>query len=421
MANLARLIRHVRTGPRWRESKHTSLDIKIYVRLQANQRGWDPQLKPSDLTNALLVFGVIAKKSKSVGEEELVGPRQVDVDDEEKDEVDVDESVDEGEQHNRAGDMENGRDEEDGDQTSTSSEANMSPIPVSNSQRRVPIRLRLVSRQNNSSPPKEVITLDHAEPPSSDSPKKRTRSEEPCPGLATVTPDRPTKRCRLNIYESNTDPGTSAPTLEDPAAAMIKGTDLATLHAAIKRRQAESSLEYTTLKKKVDMFQDELEILKSSLEAGTSLTMESRSELAKCEKALEKAVNDFEKVRRTIEDYATNKDLLGTLGVETRRLIEEDHRCTINDMVAKRNNAKIRLNGARRRVEAEREEAKKRIEEDETKLVKMKADLELAHTESDLWGCIENLTVMKAVDLKRVVAGLEKEGVTLLECPEKQG
>ncbi|RSL77709.1 hypothetical protein CEP51_008844 [Fusarium floridanum] len=416
--NLARLVGHVSTGPRGRESKYTLLDVKNFVRGQANQR-WNVQLKPSDIHDALLAFGVITKRSKSVAEEELVSPRQADVDDEEEDECDVDESIDEGEQHNRAGEMEDGRDKKDGDQARTSSKANARPIPTLNGESSVLFHQKL-ARQTNSSPPEEVITLDQAETSPSDSPKKRARSEEAYLGPAIAALDRPAKRRHLNTDESNTDHDLSAPTVEDPAAPMTKEKDLATLDAVVKRRRTESILEYTTLKEKVDTFQNDLNTRKASLEAGKIIASKSRNEVATCENVYHDAFNNLQKLRRTIEHYEINKDLMETLDSETRIMIAKDHGRRLGEMKKELDTAETHLHEARRKVEVEREEVKKRIKDDEAKLVDMEAGLELAHTERDRWICMEHLAAMKADDLKKFVAGLEEEGLGTPKSLEKK-
>ncbi|KAJ3460653.1 hypothetical protein MRS44_011520 [Fusarium solani] len=424
--NLARVYRHYARGARWWRSGHTLEDIKIYVQRQVNLRGRNAPLKPNDINDALSFFGVTKRKDKPTAEDDLVRPclgrfKEDDEDEkrEEEDESDVDESIDEGEQHNRAGEMEDGSGKQDGDQTSTSPKATASPVPTPNSQSSVSVHQRLV-RQTNSSPPEEVIALGQAELSPSDPPKKRARSEEAYLGPAIVTLDRPAKRRHLNIDKSNTDSNLSAPTVEDSAATMTKEEDLATLDAVVKRRLTESTLEYATLKKKVDSFQHDLKTRKASLEAGTIIASESQNEVATCEKVHNDVFNNLEKLRRTIEHYEVNKDLLETLDSETRIMIAKDHGRRLGEMKKELETAATHLQEARRKVEAEWEEVKQRIKEDKAKLVGMEAGLELAHTEHDRWRCMEHFAAMKADDLKKVMAGLEKEGLGLPKSHEKQ-
>ncbi|RSM10885.1 hypothetical protein CDV31_007013 [Fusarium ambrosium] len=396
-------------------NKPTFEDVKMFMRRCAASRGKLAPLKGSDISGAMWHFGASGNASVFATQEKKHAPGERSQADrgKEQDQEQVGSLIAIGKQHNDTQDTGNQCEKDISCQANKGSKATASPLSKANSPGSVVIPEKMVKLK--------ALNADHSAPSPSASSKKRSHMETASSGRASAPQDRPAKRGHLSTDEPTADPDLSAPTVKDPAADMTKDTDLATLQNVVKRRRVKSSLEYTTLKKKVDVFQGELKIRKSFVEAGTILTMESRSKLAECEKAFENAVNDLEKVRRTIEDYSANKDLLGTLGFATRELVAEDHKRTLWQMEGKRVSAGVRLKTQRRKVEAEREEAKKRIEEDETKLVKMKADLELAHTESDRWGCIENLTVMKAVDLKRVVAGLEKEGVVLLECPEKQG
>ncbi|KAI8716378.1 hypothetical protein NCS52_00931200 [Fusarium sp. LHS14.1] len=371
---------------------------------------------------------------------QLVKPRQVDVDDEEdqkeqKDEEDADDEedekgeeengieidgpIDEGERHNRAGEMGYGREKDGGDQTTTSAKATTSPVPTPNSESSLFIHERPV-RQTNSSPPEEVVTLDHADTPSSDSTKKRARSEEPYPGPAITTPDRPAKRCRLNINESNTDPKPCTPTLEDPAETITKEKDLATLDSVVKRRRTESTLEYATLKEKADSFQQDLKTRKAFLGSGIITASESQNEVATRKKVHNDVFNNLEKLRRTIEYYEVNKDLLETLDSETRIMVAKDHGRRLGEMKKELETAATHLQEAQRKVEAEREEIRQRIKEDEAKLVDMEAGVDLARTEHDRWRCIEHFASMKADDLKKVMVGLEREGLVLPESHGKQ-
>jgi chromosome segregation ATPase len=201
---------------------------------------------------------------------------------------------------------------------------------------------------------------------------------------------------------------------------MTNEEDLATLDAVVKRRLTESTLEYATLKKKVDSFQHDLKTRKASLEAGTIIASESQNEVATCEKVHNDVFNNLEKLRRTIEHYEVNKDLLETLDSETRIMIAKDHGRRLGEMKKELETAATHLQEARRKVEAEWEEVKQRIKEDEAKLVSKEAGLELAHTEHDRWRCMEHFATMKADDLKKVMAGLEKEGLGLPKSHEKQ-
>ncbi|KAJ4309943.1 hypothetical protein N0V84_011235 [Fusarium piperis] len=337
---------------------------------------------------------------------------------EEEDKKDVTEPVAETEQHSHTDDTKTGSDKGDDGQTNTSWKATVLPSQMPSSPSHESIHAKLVQPTNESQSEK-AITHNDAASSSSASPKKRARSEETSPSQAIATPDRPAKRRCLDIDKSTTDPDLSAPTVEDHATTMTNENDMGTLHAMVKRRRTESSLEYKTLKNKVDELQEELQTRKASLEEGTTTATESQNEVATREKVRDDILSNLNKLRRTIEHYETNKELLETLDHETRILVAKDHGRRLGEMKKELAAAGTQLQEAQRKLEAERKEVKQRIKEDEARLVGMEADLDLAHTEHYRWRCMEHLAVMKADDLKKVVAGLEKEGLGHPDSLEK--
>ncbi|EEU43606.1 uncharacterized protein NECHADRAFT_82573 [Fusarium vanettenii 77-13-4] len=430
--NLARVIRHVARGASGSaslENKPTLEDLQNYIRRRAKGgRSHHAQLKPGDITDAMDYFGVARSKNESAAVENQLASRgsgRVALEDEDdqkgegEDKKDVINSTTEERQDERDGDTKHESDEVNNNQTRTSSKATASPFPVLNSPDRVSIHQKL-ARQAYSSPLQKTTTHDHPAPSSSVSPKKHARSEDTSPSPAIATSGEPAKRRRLYANKPIADPDLSPPTADDSASTMTKEKDWETLHVVVKRRQTESSLEYMTLKKKVDTLRDELQTRKMSLETGKFVWTPSRGELLIHKNTRDDVLTNLQKLRRTVEYYLTNKDLLETLDLETRALVTKGHERRLGDMEKELAKAETHVQDARRKVEAESEEVKQRIEEDEVRLGDMETGLDLAHTEHDRWRCMGHLAALTARDLERVMTCLEKRGLGPSEYPEKQ-
>ncbi|KAL2678759.1 hypothetical protein Neosp_009510 [[Neocosmospora] mangrovei] len=429
--NLARVIRHVaRAAPGLAGPKNRSPlgDLRDYISDRVNRRRRDAQLKPSDIAAAMKYFGLTGIKSEPAVEEKQLASRgsgqvalegEDDQKGEREDEKGVINSTTEGKQDKHDGDTKDELDEVNNSQTRTSSKATVSPFPVLTSPDSMSIHQRL-ARQASSSPLRKTTTCDHPAPSSSVSPKKHDRSEDGSPSPAMATSDEPAKRRRLYANNPIAVPDISPPIAQDHASAMTKEKDWETLHAVVKRRQTESSLEYMTLKKKVNTLRDEIQNRKVPLETGTFFWTKAQSELLIHENARDEVVNNLQKLRQTVEHYLTNKDLLETLDLETRALVTKGHERRLGDMEKELAKAEMHVQDARRKVEAESEEVKQRIEEDEVRLGEMETVLNLAQTEHDRWRCMGHLAALTAPDLERVMACMEKGGLGASEYPEKQ-
>ncbi|KAM0437812.1 hypothetical protein ACHAPT_002177 [Fusarium lateritium] len=246
---------------------------------------------------------------------------------------------------------------------------------------------------------------------------KRTRTEDSSPGPAIVVPDRPAQRRRSHSSEPQptASPDLAVPTLQNPAAAMTREQDLATLHALVERRLIETRQEYAKLATEGLEFWDQLQTQKACLEALTFVRAESRHEAAFHEHFRNTLADDLQQLRRTVEHYQSNDDLQETLDPETRELVARDHQRRLRGMQNELGNAEAHLQHARRRIEAQVEEAKKRIEEDEAKLRDMGVDVARAGAERKRWRCIERLAVMEVKDLEEIPADTSEDGLGLLE------
>ncbi|UPK92637.1 hypothetical protein LCI18_003572 [Fusarium solani-melongenae] len=414
---LARVLQYVArdtSGSNGPKDKPTFENVRAYIRERAHTRGKLAPLKSSDFGDAVWYFVTRQRESEAAADKKKPGSCgriQADVE-EDQDEEHVDNSIANGEQHSHARDTDNQCDKDNNGQAHKSSEASAPPLSMSNNPGVVAVPEKRVEFKSPNAP--------HGAVAPSTSSKKRARPEDTSSNPPFAVTGRPSQKRCLGRNESIDESEPVVPPHKDTAATMTEEEELATLHAVVERRQTESGQEATNMMAKAHTLRDKLKDQKISLKAGTIPTFDSRARLESYHLARIESIDKLHMLQQTIEHYQANKSLHATIDHETRELIVTGHERRLNGMNQQLDKAEARVERAQRVVDAEVEEAKKRIEKNEAELRNMEEDMARAENEQKRWLCIKSLAAMEANDPRKVLAGFEKEGQGLLGRLEKR-